>query len=134
MSDQGDPSAGDERRIADAICGAYLAIAFADAHFHEAEETRLLGGVVNDPSLTAVDADTVSAAYNHLVALFEQDYRDGLAEAVAAIEATRDDGALTAAISMAARTALVADNALSAQEEAALRAVEKALGLDEGAL
>ncbi|MEZ5895122.1 MAG: TerB family tellurite resistance protein [Parvularculaceae bacterium] len=112
-----------------AACGAFLLVAFADAHFDKREEARFLGGVVNDPAFAAMSAPRLADCYNELRTALERDYDGAQADILAAIRAVRTHGASVAAIKTAARQAVVADRAIKPQEEIVLGRIAAALGI-----
>ena len=112
-----------------AACGAFLLVAFADAHFDKREEARFLGGVVNDAAFAAMSAPRLADHYNKLRAVLERDYDAAEADILAAIRAVRTQGAAVAAIKTAARQAVVADHEIKPQEEVVLGRIAAALGI-----
>ncbi len=112
-----------------AACGAFLLVAFADAHFDTLEESRFLGGVVNDPAFAAMSASRLADCYNKLHAALESDFDAAEAEILAAIRAARDGGVGLDAIKTAARQAVVADREIKPQEEVVLERIAAALGV-----
>jgi len=122
------------REEATAICGAYLMVAFADARYEDAEEARLLSTFINDPALAHIDSDALASCYNDLVKAFRGDYAAIANRVIAAISAAKHDEARVSAVKKAARLAVVADNRILPQEEAALGRIGNALGLEAGQL
>ncbi len=122
------------RERTQAVCGAYLSVAFADGRFDHSEKARLLGGLIHDPELSNLDTDLLTETYNDFVDLFSSDYTKGLESVLQTISTVRHEDGVSAMVSKAARTAIVADNALAPQEEIVLRKIESALGLEEYSL
>jgi|GEM_PF-6637224 len=118
----------------EAVCGAFLMVAFADAQFDTSEEGRFLKTVVNDISLKSVDTKSLEACYNQLVSAFRDDYAATAASVLSAVKSLRDNDEFTVAITLSARSAIVADEKILPQEEAALDAIAGALGLEKGAV
>ena len=117
-----------------AVCGAYMMVAYADANFERVEEARFLSTVLNDDALSFLDSGAVSGCYNRLAQDFEKDYRQAASVVCDAISACRDDGPTAAAVKLSARRAIVADQKIMPQEEAALDQIAEALGLEKGAV
>ncbi|MEL7488396.1 MAG: TerB family tellurite resistance protein [Pseudomonadota bacterium] len=122
----------DSEQAAKAACGAFLIVAFADAHYADAEEARFLATVANRPEMRAIETETLQAAYNALVRDFSADYAAAAARVLELIGSVKDDAETTEIVKVAARSAIVADEKLMPQEEAALDHVALALGLEKG--
>ncbi len=118
---------------ATAACGAYLLAAIADARIETVEEARFFGGLVNDSAFRAIDAAALTAEYARLHAALRADYPAAEKEILAAIGAVRESGA-AAAVKLAARHAVVADQKLKPQEDFILARIARALGLDPSEL
>ena len=123
---------GQNEKAAEAVCGAYMLVAFADAQYAQSEEDRFLATAANEPELAMIDSASLQAAYNVLIAAFRDGYAGAAAKVLAAIADVKDDAALAEAVKLAARRAIVADEKLMPQEEAALDHVALALGLEKG--
>ena len=119
---------------AKAICGAFLAVAFADAQFDPSEEGRFLTTVANDPSLAEIDTENLEFCYNELVQAFSDNYAGAAASVLAAIQAVSTNEPLVCAVKMSARRAIVADDKIMGQEELALDHIALALGLEKGSV
>ena len=121
-----------EHDLARAICGAYMAVAFADARFVDIEERRFLGSLAGETD--EVSAAALSSAYNGVITAYERDYAAALDETRVAIARARAGGASIAPIVKAARLAIVADRAVAPQEEHVLSLLAEALGMAKGEL
>ena len=119
-------------RHATPVAGAFLAVAFADGRYDGREETRFLTRVANHPALGCVRTAALAEAYNTLREEIEQDFAATAARILDAIAAVRAEPAVSEAVLVAARSAIVADHVLSAQEEIILSRIAAALGLEEG--
>lgn len=120
--------------IAHAVCGAYLMVAHADGKFDAAEETWLHTRLLKDGAIEGVDSAALARAAAAIGKAFGEDYA-AAAEQIAEIAGyVRRNDAARAAVMHAARIAVVADQAISVQEEAAINRLSHALGLEEGAL
>ena len=117
-----------------AICGAFLMVAFADARFDSLEEGRFLTTVVNDAPLKDLDTSALETCYNALVGAFKDNYAKTAAGVLSAIKSSRENDDAAAAVTLSARRAIVADEKILPQEEAALDAIAGALGLEKGAV
>ena len=117
-----------------AICGAFLMVAFADARFDSLEEGRFLTSVVNDASLKNIETAALESCYNTLVEAFQDNYASTAASVLSTIKSSRTDKNIAAAVTLSARRAIVADETILPQEEAALDAIAGALGLEKGAV
>ena len=115
-----------ETTDATAACGAYLLVALADARVEEVEEARFLGGVVNEPAFRDLPAAALAGEYNRLLAALREDWDGTEAEILRAIADTRDD---PAAVKLAARNAVIADQIIKPQEEYVLAKIAAALRL-----
>ena len=114
------------------VTGAFLAVAFADGRYDPLEERRFLSTIANDPALSSIRTEALQEAYNLLRAEIETDYTGAAAKILAAIAAVKDDAAISDAVKVAARGAIVADRRLAPQEEAVLDRIAEALGLEAG--
>ncbi|MEM1396438.1 MAG: tellurite resistance TerB family protein [Pseudomonadota bacterium] len=122
----------DERRKIRAACGAFLYVAFADANFDPSEEARMLAVLVNREPFSGYDAKILEAEYNALVAVLHSDYAAAAKRIIDDIEWSKADPETAQAVIAAARSAIVADARLEAQEEAALARIANALDLAPG--
>ena len=119
---------------AHAICGAYLMVAFADGRFDNLEEARFLAGLANHDALKHLSSEEIETVYNGLSAEFRRDYSGASKAVVAAIEGCRHDARAVKSITTAARTAVVADQAVLPQEEIVLDQIAAALDLKAGTI
>ena len=117
-----------------AVCGAFLMIAFADSRFDRLEEGRFLGTVANDPMLAKLDTETLETCYNSLVAHFTKDYAGAAADVLAAVKSVKNAEDMVKAVKHASRLAIVADQKIMPQEEAALDSIALALGFEKGSV
>ena len=117
---------------AHAVCGAYLIVAFADGRFDRLEEARVLAGLANHDALKHLSSDEIETVYNGLSAAFQRNYTETSNGVLKAIEGCRHDDRATQSILVAARAAVVADQAVLPQEETVLNRISAALGLEEG--
>ena len=118
--------------LADAVCGAYLLVTFADGRHDPVEENRLMATLANSEVTRSVGAMELEEAYNRLVAALDADYAGTSETILAAIRTFTDDAAVRAAVVSAARCAIVADQKVQPQEELVLARIADALGLDQG--
>jgi tellurite resistance protein len=116
-----------------AACGAYLLAAYADARVEKIEEARFLGGVVNDSAFQPFSPEALASEYSRLLAALAADYDAAEAEILSAIAAAKRDPRFVAAIKVAARQAVIADQKLKPQEELILGRIARALGVDPDA-
>ena len=116
------------------VCGAYLMIAFADARLDPAEEARFLASLVNDPRFPGVSTARIGPLWTELVARFRDNYVDAADAVSKSVAAAASDPVIAEQVVWAARAAIVADERLSPQEEAALDRLARALGREEGSL
>lgn len=112
-----------------AACGAFLIVALADARVDMIEEARFLGGVVNDPVFRRFEPDALAGEYNRLIAALRGDWGAAEAEILGAISSVKSNKAAVAAIKVAARQAVVADQVIKPQEDLVLARIAGALGL-----
>jgi tellurite resistance protein len=117
-----------------AACGAYLVIALADARVASIEEARFLGGVVNDPAFRQFAPNALADEYTRLLAGLQADWTTTEAEILGAISAIGGDPQAVAAVKVAARQAIIADQILKPQEDFVLARIARALGLEPEAL
>ncbi|NWG92576.1 MAG: tellurite resistance TerB family protein [Parvularculaceae bacterium] len=113
-----------------AACGAYLLVAFADARVATIEEARFLGGVVNDPAFKPFTPSELADEYTRLLASLGADYDAAEKEILRAVESVKRDKRAVEAVKVAARHAVIADQALKPQEDLALARLARALGVD----
>lgn len=116
------------------VTGAFLAVAFADGRYDPLEEKRFLSTIANHPALAVIRTEALQEAYNLLRAEIETDYPAACAKILSSIAATKDDAAVSEAVKVAARGAVVADRRVAPQEEAMLDRIAGALGLEAGAV
>lgn len=117
---------------ATAACGAFLLVAYADGRFVTIEEARFLGGVVDHPAFRTIEASALVGEYNRLNRTLASDYDAGETEilaAIAAIAAIAGVGNAVEAVKVAARHAIIADQALKPQEDLVLARIARALGV-----
>lgn len=112
-----------------AACGAYLLVALADARVDAVEEARFLGGVVNDPAFRQFKSSALAGEYNRLFAALRADWDAAEAEILSAITATKANKTAVAAIKIAARQAVIADQVIKSQEDLVLARIARALGI-----
>ncbi len=120
--------------IATAACGAYLLVAIGDARLETLEETRFFGGVVNEPEFRAIDAAALTSEYARLHGALAADYAAGEAEVLAAIASVKGDSKAVAAVKLAVRHAIIADQKLKPQEDLVIARIAHALGVTDGDL
>lgn len=119
---------------ATAACGAYLLTAKADARIETLEVSRFFGGIVNDPAFQRIDAGALTSEYARLHDALANDYGAAEREILAAVSAIKGDATIVAAVKIAARNAIIADQVLKPQEDLALARIARALGLAPGDL
>jgi tellurite resistance protein len=119
-------------KTATPVTGAFLLVAFADGRYEPSEESRFLSTIANQPALACVNTQALQDAYNLLVGEIDADYAAAADRILAAIASMKDDAQISAAIKVAARGAVVADNRIAPQEEAMLDRIAAALGLKTG--
>lgn len=134
MTNTGGAGAGETAPIeVTAACGAYLLAAFADARVEKIEEARFLGGVVNDSAFRTFSPESLAGEYTRLLAALAADYDAAEAEILSAVAAVKRDPHFVAAVKVAARQAVIADQKLKPQEEVVLGRIARALGVDPAA-
>ncbi len=134
MTDTEGAGAGETAPVeVTAACGAYLLAAFADARVARIEEARFLGGVVNDSAFRRFSPDQLASEYSRLLAALAADYDAAEAEILTAVASVKRDPRLVAAVKVAARQAVIADQKLKPQEELVLARIARALGVDPAA-
>lgn len=116
------------------VTGAFLAVAFADGRYDASEEGRFLATIANHPALAGIGSAALQKAYNDLREAIERDFAGASARILAAIGAVKDDPAVSEAVKVAARAAVVADRRIAPQEELMLDHIAAALGLEKGAV
>lgn len=116
-----------------AACGAYLLAAFADARVAAIEEARFLGGVVNHEAFRVFDPAILAAEYSRLLAALGADYDATEAEILSAVASIKREPKAVEAVKVAARHAVIADQAIKPQEETVMGRLARALGVDPGA-
>ena len=124
----------DPRTALHAICGAYLLVAYSDGQFAPVEEGRLTSELAADEAFTRFDQAALNAEMDELTKAFPEDYEATALDVLVSIASVRDQDVETRAVMHAARVAVVADQAVSPQEEHALERIALALGLEKGAL
>ncbi len=112
-----------------AACGAYLLVALADARVEAIEEARFLGGVVNDRAFRQFETSALAGEYNRLLGALRADWNAAETEILKAVTSVKLNNAAVAAIKVAARQAIIADQAIKPQEELVLARIARALGL-----
>lgn len=112
-----------------AACGAFLIVAHADARIDTIEEARFLGGVVNDPAFRRFDSDALAGEYNRLIAALRADWGAAEKEILGAISSVKSNKEAVAAIKVAARQAVIADQVIKSQEDFVLARIALSLGL-----
>lgn len=112
-----------------AACGAFLIVALADARVAAIEEARFLGGVVNDLAFRRFDSDTLASEYNRLIVALRADWNAAEKEILGAISAVKSNEETVAAIKVAARHAVIADQAIKPQEDLVLARIARALDI-----
>lgn len=114
------------------VTGAFLLVAFADGHYDSSEERRFLSTLANHPALACVKTSALEEAYNSLIVEIEADFANAADSIMKSISAAKDDATACAAIKIAARGAVVADDRIAPQEEIMLSRIAEALGLEAG--
>ncbi len=112
-----------------AACGAFLIVALADARVEAIEEARFLGGVVNDRAFRQFGAAALAGEYNRLLAALRADWNAAETEILNAVTSVKSNYRAVAAIKVAARQAVIADQAIKPQEDLVLARIARALGL-----
>lgn len=121
-------------RTATPVTGAFLLVAFADGRYEPSEEGRFLATIANDPALACVRTEALQEAYNALREDVALDYASATDRILSSIAAVKDDPAVSKAVKVAARGAVVADARIAPQEEMMLNRIAAALGLEAGAI
>jgi tellurite resistance protein len=117
-----------------AICGAYLMVAYSDGQFAPVEEGRLMSELAADEAFKRFEQAALTAEMAELVNAFPDDYEATALDVLVSIASIKDHDVERRAVKHAARVAVIADQAISPQEEHALDRIAMALGLEKGAL
>ncbi len=117
-----------------AICGAYLLVAYSDGQFAPVEEGRLTSELAADEAFTRFDQAALTAEMAELMQVFPEDYEATALDVLVSIASVKAQDVEKRAVMHAARVAIIADQAISPQEEHALDRIALALGLEKGAL
>ncbi|MEP0068078.1 TerB family tellurite resistance protein [Pyruvatibacter sp.] len=117
-----------------AICGSYLMVAYSDGQFAPVEEGRLTSELAADEAFTRFDQAALNAEMAELMTAFSEDYEATTLDVLVSVASVKDKDVEKRAVKHAARVAVIADQAISPQEEHALDRIAMALGLDKGAL
>jgi len=124
----------DPKTVTHAICGAYLLVAFSDGDFAPIEEGRLTSELAADEAFKQFDFSALNAEMDELINAFTADYEATALDVLISIASVKAGEVAVRAVKHAARVAVVADQAISPQEEHALARVALALGLAKDAL
>ncbi|WP_422026697.1 TerB family tellurite resistance protein [Pyruvatibacter mobilis] len=124
----------DPKTVTHAVCGAYLLVAFSDGEFAPIEEGRLMAELAADDAFRAFDLSALNAEMDELIQAFTADYEATALDVLISIASVKEGEMAVRAVKHAARVAIIADQAISPQEEHALERVALALGLDKAAL
>ena len=116
------------RPLLDATAHAFALVAFADADLDPAEERRFASFVAGDPDLKAASREEVTSAWAW--AIGEVKASQSFGAPLVSIRIAVSTAAEKATVMRAAQAAVVADGVEKEQEEAAIRALADALGLD----
>ncbi|CDO59510.1 hypothetical protein BN1012_Phect1296 [Candidatus Phaeomarinobacter ectocarpi] len=117
-----------------AICGAYLLVAYSDGQFAPVEEGRLISELAADEAFKRFDQAVLAAEMAELMQAFPDDYEATALDVLVSIASIKEHEVERRAVKHAARVAVIADQAISPQEEHALDRIAMALGLEKGAL
>jgi tellurite resistance protein len=119
-------------RIAHAVCGAYLMVAFSDGQYSKPEEVRLLVGLFGKTLPASVTKAELEAALPGLQRAFGADPDPAAARVLEIVAGLRSNGIAKRAVMQAAQMAVVADRKITVQEEAAMAKLAQALGVKAG--
>ncbi|HJK94741.1 MAG TPA: TerB family tellurite resistance protein [Polyangiaceae bacterium LLY-WYZ-15_(1-7)] len=117
--------------LVQAVAAAFALVATADRELADAEVDRFLQVLADDPAFEAVDASAIGPQFRALAQAVLDRPEEGWLVALSRlqkVEPERIDHVIRAA-----QIAIVADGALHPQEEAALRRICEALGIDPDA-
>ncbi len=128
MKSRGIPLSNAEL-AAQAVCGAYLMVAFSDGEYDKREQVRMLSGLAAEDVPTGVNQAMLLEALPHLEEAFRTDYEKAVGQTLDAVSSVRGTEFARKGIMQAARIAVVANQEITAQEEQALAQIENALGL-----
>jgi len=117
-----------------AICGAYLMVAYSDGQFAPVEEGRLISELAADDAFKRFDQAALNAEMAELMEAFPADYEATALDVLVSIASIKGQDVEKRAVMHSARVAIIADQAISPQEEHALDRIALALGLEKGAL
>ncbi len=117
-----------------AICGAYLLVAYSDGQFAPVEEGRLISELAADEAFKRFEQAVLAAEMAELMQAFPDDYEATALDVLVSIASIKEQEVERRAVKHAARVAVIADQAISPQEEHALDRIAMALGLEKGAL
>tara|TARA_R110000744_G_scaffold273278_1_gene386188 strand:+ start:2184 stop:2585 length:402 start_codon:yes stop_codon:yes gene_type:complete len=120
--------------IAHAVCGAYLMVAFSDGKYALSEKVRMVHGLLAKDVPAGVAKADLEAALPAIEKAFAADYETAAKRVLELIASVSGNGIAKRAVIHAAQTAVVADNAIVAQEAGALDRISDALGLKKGAI
>lgn len=124
----------DPKTALHAICGAYLMVAYSDGQFAPVEEGRLISELAADEAFKRFEQAALTAEMAELIKAFPDDYEATALDVLVSIASIKEHEVERRAVKHAARVAVIADQAISPQEEHALDQIAMALGLEKGAL
>ncbi|MEZ5938218.1 MAG: TerB family tellurite resistance protein [Hyphomonadaceae bacterium] len=112
-----------------AAARAFAVVCYSDGRLAPAEQQRFAAHLRSDPAFRSLDDGAIETAWTEAFrTVSETGSYDSLLPAIAAAGAADRE-----AVMRAAQAALVADETIAPQEEGALAAIAKALGLDPSA-
>lgn len=117
-----------------AICGAYLMVAYSDGQFAPVEEGRLMSELAADEAFKRFEQAALTAEMAELIKAFPDDYEATALDVLVSIASIKNHEVEKRAVKHSARVAVIADQAISPQEEHALDRIAMALGLEKGTL
>ena len=116
------------RPLLDATAHAFALVSFADAELDPAEERAFASFIAGDPNLKAASPEEITAAWAWAVG--EVKASQSFGAPLVSIRIAVASAAEKATVMRAAQAAVVADGIEKEQENAAIRALAEALGLD----
>lgn len=120
--------------IAATVCGAYLMVVLSDGRFEQIERVGFRVGLVEKSPPPGVSTSDLDSVFDDVETAFAADYDKAAEQVLVLAERVRTNGIAKRAVITAARSALMADGAVTGQEELAMSRLGAALGLKKGEL
>ena len=113
----------------EAIVAAFCLVSYADGEVHQAELTRFIELMHQDPEFRHLDLDKLLVDIELDIALLDRDFIAGKENFLAKIQKVKNDFRMMDRVIRTARIALVADGKIHESEEVQLADIHRALGL-----